>query len=250
MKVKLAQLVVTRSIQENLKKILEVLDSANQSEWVIFPEGILSGYFPEEDTFLQQLNFEDIQKGIETVRSKVKEKQCLCIFGTAYMSSNMWYNASIFIDGEKEIVYYKNNLATLDRKHFTQGNSLDVYEAHGVKFGIQMCRELVFPEQWKLLKHKGAQVIFHINNSIKEADKVREHMLLSRAFENQYFVCSVNNADKPQTMASFVISPIGEILFDSRPQEEVVKDIEIELGDVQNTYIQQERSDLVKVTSY
>ncbi len=245
--VKLAQLIVTRDIETNFHKIIHVLNSAKEQEWIIFPEGMLSGYYPEEKTFLEQLDFEKIQKYLDQIKSKVTEKKCLCIFGSAYRSDNKWYNSSIFLDETQMLIYHKNNLAMLDRSHFHQGNSIETYKSRGVVFGIQMCRELVFPEQWKLLKHQGAQIIFHINNSIKVSDEVRKHLLIARAFENQYYICSVNNADKPQTMASYVISPTGEVIYESTPQEEIENTVTLDLVQVDDTYLSQERSDLVKL---
>lgn len=109
-----------------------------------------------------------------------------------------------------------------------------------------MCRELVFPEQWKVLKKEGAQVFFHINNSIKESDKVREHLLIARAFENQTWVCSVNNAASPQTMLSMIIAPLGNIVWQSTAQKEEVHTEDIDLSKDSNLYLQQARYDLLK----
>jgi predicted amidohydrolase len=138
-------------------------------------------------------------------------------------------------------------LATLDRKHFTAGNNLEVFKAEELKFGLQLCRDNAFPEQWKILKKKGAQLVFHINNAIKKSDINRKHVLISRAFENQYFVISVNNCAKSQTLPSLAISPFGEIIFESKPQKESVKVIDIDLSEVKSDYLEQERTDLVEV---
>jgi predicted amidohydrolase len=110
-----------------------------------------------------------------------------------------------------------------------------------------MCRELTFPEQWKILKKGGVQVIFHINNAIKENDKLREKVLVSRAFENQIWVCSVNNAASPQTISSMVIDPYGKEVWLSTPQKEETHSEELDLSQVSTQYLQQERTDLIKV---
>lgn len=244
---KLAQQVVTRDLEINLQKIITVLSAAQANEWVIFPEGMLSGYFPQEPGFISGLNMALIQDSIQQIEKIVAEKKCYCLFGTAYEEDGRWYNATVFLGEGQKIFYYKNNLATLDRECFIQGNELEVYKAGGVIFGVQMCRELVFPEQWKLLKYKGAQIIFHLNNSIKFEDKVRQHLVYARAFENQYFVCSVNNADKPQTMNSLVVSPMGDVLLEFEPQVEKTAIADIDLQQVKSVYIEQERRDLVRL---
>lgn len=219
MKIKVAQLVVTKDIQENLDKVVSVLQNSTQSEWVLFPEGMVSGYYPEETSFLSQLNVGAIDKALETIARIVKEKNIVCLVGSALKEDGAWYNCSIYMSSNQRIIYRKNNLSTLDRNHFSAGNELKVYEQDNIKFGIEMCRELAFPEQWKLLKKNGAQIIFHINNAIKESDKVREQVLVARAFENQLWVCSVNNAASPQTMSSMIIDPRGNVVWKSTLQK-------------------------------
>ena len=248
MKVRIAQLLVSKGVEKNKDKILKVINESEKSEWVIFPEGMLSGYYPEDDDYIKKLDWNQIENSIEEITSAVNQKSIQCIFGTALFKNDNWYNSAIFIDrsGAKS-VYKKANLATLDRKCFVAGNNLDVYEAERVKFGIQLCRDNAFPEQWMVLKKKGAQVIFHINNAIKENDINRKHVLISRAFENQFFVVSVNNASKPQTLPSMAISPFGKVIFESKPQEESMNVADLDLSEVKSDYLEQERTDLVEV---
>jgi predicted amidohydrolase len=215
MNVRLAQLSVHANITENLSNVLAVLEDAQADEWLLFPEGILSGYCPEDEHFTQTLSAEAIDQALAKVKSKVLQKNVHCLLGSVMKDGDDWYNCSLFISPNAEFVYRKNNLSTLDRKHFSAGSALRVYKSTGITFGIQMCRELVFPEQWKLLKKAGAQLIFHINNSIKQSDEVREHLLIARAIENQLWVCSVNNAAAPQAMRSMIIDPFGNVVWQS-----------------------------------
>jgi predicted amidohydrolase len=247
MKVRIAQLVVTKDIPTNSNKILTIIEGAQPNEWVLFPEGMLSGYYPEEKTYLDQLNAELIENEIEKIHQKVKQKNVVCLFGTAMKIDNSWYNSAMLLTPEKQFTYQKNNLSTLDRDHFKAGSELKVFEFGEIKVAIQMCRELTFPEQWKILKKGGVQVIFHINNAIKENDKLREKVLVSRAFENQIWVCSVNNAASPQTISSMVIDPYGKEVWLSTPQKEETHSEELDLSQVSTQYLQQERTDLIKV---
>jgi hypothetical protein len=52
-----------------------------------------------------------------------------------------------------------------------------VYAVDGVKAGVQICWELLFPWQWAQLKRDGAQVVFHVNNAVKPEDAFWEHVL-------------------------------------------------------------------------
>ncbi len=247
MKIRIAQLHVTQNIAENVQKIKAALDEAQSGEWVVFPEGMISGYYPEDAEYLKKLDSSQIDAVITDIKDMAVEKKVHVIVGTAYRESEQWYNVALLIDESGVKIYKKNNLSTLDRDHFTQGQDINSISEGGVILGIQMCRELVFPEQWRLLKQKGTQVIFHINNAIKEDDKKRESLLIARAFENQYWVCSVNNADPSQIMRSMVINPVGDIVWSSEPAIEMTAVFDIDLTQVQNIYLEQARTDLVIV---
>jgi predicted amidohydrolase len=112
-----------------------------------------------------------------------------------------------------------------------------------------MCREIRYPEQWRILKKQGARVIFHLNNAINQHDSIWENLIITRAYENQVFICSVNVAsDSSQhNLSSMLISPSGSILFKSNPQIFQTKKIEINLKEVSNSFIEQARDDLVEV---
>jgi predicted amidohydrolase len=61
-------------------------------------------------------------------------------------------------------------------------------------------------------------------------------MSSSRAFENCYFVCSVNNAVATQTLPSYLIAPSGDTLLKSEPRVEVALACKIDLSRVEPTW--------------
>jgi predicted amidohydrolase len=247
MKVSIAQLVVSSDVEENLKQILGVLEATEENTWVLFPEGMLSGYTPQNDDYIKAINGDALNVALDKVRAATRARKLYCLLGSALEIGGAWYNCTIFIGAQNEFVYRKTNLGAFDRNHFTQGDELHTYVDGDTTFGVQICRELVYPEQWKLLKKSGAQAIFHINNSIKEVDEVREHVLIARAFENQVWVCSVNNAAAPQKMRSMIIDPFGTVVWESDPQTSQVHSEVIDLTKDSNVYLGQERTDLVDI---
>jgi hypothetical protein len=42
-KVQIAQLIVSEDISSNVSKVITTLQDANPDEWVLFPEGMISG---------------------------------------------------------------------------------------------------------------------------------------------------------------------------------------------------------------
>lgn len=248
MKIKIAQLLTSRNISENKAKVLSILDTAQENEWVIFPEGMLSGYYPDDPEYLNNMDKLSLTNAEVEIKNLIVAKKCHCIFGTILFEGNKSFNSSVYFNWKgNEFVYRKNNLSTLDRKHFEQGDRLDIFSVDDLIFGVQMCRENAFPEQWKVLKRKKAKVVFHINNAVREDDLIRKYLLIARAFENQYYVCSVNTFTKAGPLPSLLIDPDGRIIYEAPLHKEDVSVHEIDLNATKDIYLQQERKDLVDI---
>lgn len=221
MKIKIAQLVVQNDIELNRKKIIQEISKCKKDEWIVFPEAILSGYYPHEEVYTRGLKWELIQHYLIEIENLVKERQCHCLIGSASFQNQSWKNSVYVFSYLKEPVRHdKIYLSKLDKKHFNSGESLQCFELQSITFGVLACRELIFPELWSDLKKRGSKIIFHLNNAIQPHDILWKHILITRAIENSVFVISVNNAESPQRLASYVISPSGEILVETMVEKE------------------------------
>lgn len=236
--IKLAPINLTQDLASNKQKVLNAFDEVNAGDWVLFPECTLTGYFPDDDHFLKTVTPDDINAALSEIAETVKDKKCYCLIGTARPAENTtWYNSVALISPEGIIGYYdKYAVSDLDKRHFLQGDPPKVYEMGGIKFGVQICRDLVFPEQWQSLKKQGAQVIFHSNNALKSYDDVWEHIIFARAIENQLFVASVNNCAEPGVLTSYLASPAGKLLLAAERQDERVLSAQIDLIDHGSPY--------------
>lgn len=163
----LVQTNISKSVTENIQNISNFINKSKDCDILLFPEGMLSGYYPEEKNYIAKLEKQDIDGAIEMIRDVIRQRQIETIIPTALKESSVWFNTSIWFDknGEIKHIYKKCNLSNLDRKHFTAGNELQTYSLNGVQIGIQMCREVKYPDQWLHLKLLGANVIFHLNNT-------------------------------------------------------------------------------------
>ncbi len=175
-------------------------------------------------------------------------------FGTCLREGDTWRNAAIGLapDGARS-TYHKVNLATHERGTFRRGDDLPVFTLRSrgetVRVGVQLCREMRFPEQWGWLARRGAQVFLHLNNSIGDAGAVpvwRSH-LIARAAENQRYVVSANAAASDQRCPTMVVAPSGEVLAEVAGPEERALRVDLDLSRVSDWYISQSRSDLVRL---
>ncbi len=231
LRITIAQLAVTLDPADNLARMLGVLDRAHPGDWVAFPEGMLSGYAPEREDFRALLDAQKIADGIADIRRKAAGRGCYCVFGTATPtpSHDGWHNSVLIAapDG-RLLAHHKIELAALDRNHFLPGNSVSTAELGGLRFGIQACRELLFPLNWHSMKTAGAPIIFHINNAVQPQDAIWRHVIITRAVEFSIFVVSVNNCAPPQSLPSFLVSPAGSVILETACLHEEVLTAEID----------------------
>jgi hypothetical protein len=91
-------------------------------------------------------------------------------------------------------VYRKANLAMHERGRLAAGPALPTVTvqlpAGHVRAGVQLCREIRFPEQWACLAPQGAQLLIYLTYAVNPAEPPgvwRAH-LISRAAETERFV--------------------------------------------------------------
>jgi predicted amidohydrolase len=151
-------------------------------------------------------------------------------------------------------MYRKINLATHERGVFSTGNDLPVFELHApegrIKVGVQICREVRFPEQWGWLARCGAQIILHLNNAIgiDTVQSVWKSHLISRAAETQRYVLSSNNAAPKQISPTIAVAPDGQVMGEIVSAELEILRVELDLSKVSNLYLNQSRSDVLAIT--
>jgi predicted amidohydrolase len=248
-----AQFPVSLSIQQNLDSIQRVLEQAQPGDLVVLPEGSVSGYSIDL-AFLKNIELPKLESGLALLRSEAQRRGVHLWVGTCLYKDGNWLNAAIGYssDGEKR-VYHKVNLANHERGTFTAGSALPVFQLNTpdgtIAVGVQICRELRFPEQWGWLARRGAQIILHLNNAVGHAWNLpiwRSH-LISRAAETQRFVLSANNAAPEQNSPTIAVAPDGQVLGEIVSDRLEAMRVDLDLSLVSNWYLDQCRTDLVTI---
>ena len=75
--------------------------------------------------------------------------------------------------GRYPVDHRKVNLATHERGRLAAGSELPVLQLRldggPLTVGVQLCREIVFPEQWRYLAEAGAQAFIYLTNAANPA---------------------------------------------------------------------------------
>lgn len=256
----IAQFPITLDITHNLNVILSIVEQAKERSLIVLPEGALSGY-DEDARFLRSIDLSLLTDSLQTLRRAVERQNVHLIFGSCLNEDGKWFNAGIYYSPRKEFIYRKVNLATNERGCFTAGSNLSIIETlvndQPVKLGIQLCREIRFPEQWQALARQGAEVFCYLTNAIGDSSAVgdssqaqvwRSH-LISRAAENQRFVLCANNAHAAQKCPSMIIAPSGEVVWEKLSTNVEVGQYTLDLSQISNWYLDQSRRDLLNLAN-
>ena len=246
-----AQFPITLDIRQNLESILSIISRAEAGDLIVLPEGALSGY-AEDSSFVYDINTALLAESLRSLQAEVIQRKLHLIFGACLQENHNWYNTGIYYGWQGEtFVYRKINLATSEREHFTAGSQLPIlevfYQGGSVKLGIQLCREIRFPEQWRYLARAGAEIFVHLNNAVGDETQVpvwRSH-LISRAAENQRFVLGANNAQPEQKCPSMIIAPSGQVIWETLSSKLDMMHCTLDIGEVSDLYLNQSRDDVV-----
>ena len=247
------QFPVTMNVVENFTRLVAGADRLEAGSIGVAPEGVLSGYLPEP-SFVTQLDHDVTERAIDRTRALAVSKRIHLVVGACIQIDDVWRNASFYFGPEGQLSRYdKINLAQSERGTFEPGNRLPVFDieckGEPLRLGIQMCREIRYPEQWRLLAIQGAQIIAYVNNAVGSTrgyEVWRSHMI-SRAAETQRFVIGANNAAADQICPTMIVSPSGVVLSEAGIGSESAAQAVLSLDEVSNWVISQARDDVVVV---
>jgi len=222
---------------------------------VVAPEGLLSGYLPQPG-FVAQLDEGATAQAIRRAAALAVRADLHLIVGACTRIDGAWRNSTFYFGpGGQSWRYDKINLARSERGDFVAGNSLPVFDVtvggRPVRLGVQMCREIRYPEQWRWLVMQGAEVIAYVNNAAGSTDGGalwRAHAI-SRAAETQRFVVGANKAAPDQTCPTLIVAPDGRVVAEAAPGEPATVSAHIDLSEVSDWVIGQARGDVVAVVS-
>jgi len=251
-KVGCAQIGVTDNVQVNLEKILSYIEKADSQgvQILLFPETALSGYRPyhfKDKPFPEK---EVLEKGLEMVCLKTREKGMHIVLGTTSYEDGGLYNIVYFIDDRGKIVASHAKTHGTGDKYFLAGKEIRTFELKGMRFGMQICYDARFPEAWRMQALDGAKVIFHVSHAAGgDAWKIPvwEAHIRSRAAENGIWVVSCNTSGPIQAGKSYIVDPDGLLIAESNQEKEELITGIIDLSKSNRGNINNRRTDIYKL---
>jgi predicted amidohydrolase len=150
--------VAYKDIHKNTETIKKYVNDGDADLYVT-PELALTGYLFSNKTELAKLieNTDDI---ITELSLLCKNKNTSIVLGHAKIENDAIFNTAFVIDGNGLLgTYNKIYLSKIEKPIFTAGFDIPVFNVKGVKIGINICNDLLFPELSSALLQKGVQLI-------------------------------------------------------------------------------------------
>lgn len=253
------------AVVDRLVRLLERA-AAEGSELVAFPELALTTFFPrwfvEGEPDLELDSFYERSMPNETTRPLFERARQLGVgmsLGYAELTpTGRRYNTQMLVERDGSIVgaYRKVHLPGhrehepwrefqhLERRYFEPGDSFDTWPCFGGVVGLATCNDRRWPETYRVLALKGAELILIGYNTPKHyaPDPTQNPLqgfhnqlvMQAGAYQNGCYVVGVAKGGTeegvPSLAESCIIAPSGEIIRRCRTEDDEVITAEIDLS--------------------
>jgi predicted amidohydrolase len=233
-------------VQANARSIGQAVARAAKAgaHLLVTPECALSGYIPGSG-----LDFDLLDREQARLADMVFDAGLYLALGTTRREGETWFNTALLLSPAGQLIgrYDKTHLMGQDKTAFAPGGELPVFSVGEWKLALQICFDMRFPENWRILRRKGAELVIHLSNASRSAAwkvPVLEGAIRGRASENGMFVVSANDARPPQMMVSAICDPDGRDLARAPENEEALLVAELDRSAVKSGFLSARRTDL------
>lgn len=257
-KVAAAQLGPSGSKTENVERMKLLLDraAARGAQIVAFPELSLTPYFPLRNERGYEQYFEPLDSPyLNALREHAGKLGVATVIPFGERDGIQLFNSSVISDGSGRIVgrYRKIHIPgafptpgqgalVFEKLYFTVGDlGYPVFDLGFAKVGVQICYERNFPEGYRILAMRGAEIIFTPTNLMRIGEVWHsgtwELVLQARAYENGVFIVGINKAGREWDLDyvgdSLVARPTdGAVVARIEAATDDVLVVEIDLDDI------------------
>ena len=223
--------------EKNLLKLSEMLDTAPDCDLLVLPELCNSGYnFVSREQAMAFSEEVHHSQFVDFLQRYCRKNNMWVASGINERLENALFNSAILV-GPHGLAgkYQKIHLFLNEKDIFSPGNvGLPVFDTPKGRIGLLVCFDWIFPEVWKILALKGADLICHCSNLVLPGfaqQSVPVHALL-----NHVYVITANRIGNEKNLTFTGMSTIadtkGNIVYQASAEEEdiAVYDLDIALA--------------------
>jgi len=223
---------VLGEVDRNMKSVKALLEAARDADLVILPELAFTGYnFSGPDMAKELAEVPAESPIVRMMHDITSARKQFIVAGFNERSGDMLYNSSVLVGPEGLMgTYRKMHLFMNEKDIFQPGDGrLEVFDLGFCKIGMQICFDYLFPEPWRILAQKGAELIIHPSNLLTQnAHKSMPGISLM----NKVFTLTANRTgtegDLTFNGSSMIISPSGDVLSKASVEKTEILSLKID----------------------
>ena len=255
-----AQMRFRSKIADNVSWIRDAITSSAKAgaELVLFPECAVTGYNCDFATVTQT----EVEEALQQIAQAARVADCHVLVGCPTFVRRKKFNSLVAFDrrGRRVFCYSKIHLTSRDKRFFSPGNALALFELAGVLCTTIICHERRYPELVRLPVMLGAQIVFHPNaglDALPVSRKKRQGRdgIPLRAFENEIYYVFANSVG-PQGDGlwsagdSKIVAPDSQVLALANNRDETVIYAEVDLSRAGRKYAREALEEPVFLRSH
>ncbi len=237
MKLAMAQMSNSGSIEKNLEKSLNYIEEAaeNGADLILFPEVQLTEFFPQYSGLdVSSYGFELDSDIVKAFQDAAKENQIMVVPNIYLKENGKFYDASLLIDkngkllGLQKMVHVAYADKFYESDYYTPADDgFKVFETEFGNIGIVVCFDRHYPESVRTEALMGADLILIPTvNTAQENMELFEQEIRVQAFQNSAYIAMANRVGKEDEMdfagESIVCGPDGTTLVKADDTEQLV----------------------------
>lgn len=173
-------------LEGNFEKIKTVWEDHTDSDLIIFPEMIVTGY-PADDLLLKPDFIHKAQDVIQDLVTLSQQHSAMILIGAPSYKNDYLYNSAYIIgDGKIQLTILKNHLPNYgifdEKRYFTSPEKLHgIFHFKGHKIGVLICEDTWFDDVSAHLAKQGAEILLSMNGSHFKTGKETDRQRITRA---------------------------------------------------------------------
>jgi len=241
------QMSCSDSPERNLKKAVEMAEYAleNGAKVIAFQQLFHLPWFAAE-TDKEGFSLAEGEDGpaISRMKEIAKKGEAVVVCPIFEKSGDNYYNTAFVIDADGSIAgkYRKVHVPDIplwqEKYYFAPGDlGFPVIQTRYGRIGVQLCWDVFFPEGFRALALKGAQLIIAPTAAAFSSSVKWERMVTSAAIANGVYVFRVNRVggtDRQRFYGkSFLVNPFGEITIEPTGKSDAVVLADVDLDNIE-----------------
>ncbi len=228
-------------LETNRKTVFKALEPV-EADLMVLPELPFTGYTFRDRKELAALAEDPANsESVDLLTSLCRRNRIYVVTGFAERSGTRIFNSSLLIGPRGLLrIYRKIHLFNDEKRYFDPGDlPLEINTIRGVRVGMMICFDWVFPEVVRTLTLQGMELLCHPSNLVLN---YCQKSMLTRCLENGVFAVTTNrfglekrpHASLKFTGGSQVVGPRGQLLVRAPSQRRQLQIVEIDPKESRN----------------